>query len=106
MAVIRVLENSISISILYLPFCIIHLLHLNMGVENCTVWPEIRSGFRELGSKTIQGIPRQGVHLVVESPLTTQNSPANVWQIMAHFYSDLEPLSKCSLVLLHLFSCY
>ena len=33
MAVIGLLENSISISILYLPFCIIYLLHLKMGVE-------------------------------------------------------------------------
>ena len=102
MAVIGLLENWISISILYLPFCIIHLLHLKMDVENCTVWSDIWSGFRELGSKTIQGIPRQGVHWVVESPLTIRNSPANVWPIMAHFHSDVEPLSKYSLVMLHL----
>ena len=35
-------------------------------------------------------------------PLTIRNSPANVWPIMAHFHSDVEPLSKYSLVMLHL----
>lgn len=29
------------------------------------VWSEVWSVFGELGSTTIQGIPRQGVHLVV-----------------------------------------
>ena len=62
MAVISLPANSIAISILYLAFCIIYPLSLKMGVENGMVWSEVRSGFGELGSTTIQGIPKQGVH--------------------------------------------
>lgn len=30
---------------------------------------------------------------------TTQNSPANVWQIMTNFYLDVEPFSRSTLAL-------